>query len=326
MFVAPSFIICVSAAANLLESKKKLAEATMPEFARRPQTRLTAVRAFTFAFGLASVLVTSGCTTVISSAASGMADNLSIAIMDQEDPELVREGIPTFLLLLDSVIVSSPDDPDVLGAAAELYAAYGVAFVDDPERSQTLTAKARDLGERSLCAEDADACDLRRYTFDEYERAIRGLGRKSIDSLYSYSLGSLAYIRAHSGDWMALADLPKIEVALEHLLVLEPGDKAGSVNMYLGILNTLRPPALGGKPEVGQQYFEQAIEFTEGRDLSVKVEYAQGYARLVYNRELHDQLLNDVLASEVKQPGLTLTNSLAKVQAEELLASANDYF
>jgi len=49
-------------------------------------------------------------------------------------------------------------------------------------------------------------------------------------------------------------------------------------------------------------------------------------ARLVYDRELHDQLLNDVLVSELKQPGLTLTNSLAKQQAEELLASAEEYF
>jgi hypothetical protein len=255
-----------------------------------------------------------------------MADNLSTAIMDQEDPELVREGVPTFLLLLDSFIVSSPEDPKVLGSAAELYAAYGVAFVADNERARTLTARARELGERALCADNAKACDLRRYTFEDYERTIQGLGPKAIDSLYSYSIGSLSYIRTHSNDWFALADLPKIEVALAHLLALDSGDKAGQVNMYLGILNTLRPPALGGEPELGQQYFEKAIELTDGKDLSVKVEYAQGYARLVYDRELHDRLLNDVLVSEVKQPGLTLTNSLAKQQAEALLASAEEYF
>jgi hypothetical protein len=32
------------------------------------------------------------------------------------------------------------------------------------------------------------------------------------------------------------------------------------------------------------------------------------------------------MVSEVKQPGLTLTNSLARQQAEELLASADEYF
>jgi hypothetical protein len=326
MFVARSFIICVSAAVNRRESKKKLADLMSRARVGRGLGRLTALRAVVVSWCLAAAAMSSGCTSVISYAASGMADNLSTAIMDQQDPELVREGVPTFLLLLDSVIISAPEDPKVLGAAAELYAAYGVAFVSDPGRAGTLTARARELGERALCADNSDTCDLRRYPFDEYERAIRGLGPKSINALYSYSIGSLAYIRAHSGDWVALADLPKIEVALEHLLALDPGEKAGSINMYLGILNTLRPPALGGEPELGQQYFEKAVELTDGKDLSVKVEYAQGYARLVYNRELHDQLLNDVLGSEVKQPGLTLTNSLAQRQAAELLATAEEYF
>jgi hypothetical protein len=275
---------------------------------------------------IAAAAVLPGCGAVMSSATGGFADNLSTAIMDQEDPELVREGVPTFLLLLDSLVVSSPDDPKVLGAASELYAAYGIAFVTDAERSKTLTAKARTLGERALCAEDADACDLQQLVFEDYEKTIRGLGPETIDALYSYAIGALAYIRAHSSDWIALADLPKVEVALEHLLELDPGEKAGSVNMYLGILNSLRPPALGGEPERGRQYFERAIELTGGKDLSVKVEYAQGYARLVYDRELHDQLLNDVLTSEVKQDGYTLTNSLAIQQAEQLLASADEYF
>jgi hypothetical protein len=268
----------------------------------------------------------SGCATVVSSATSGMADNLSAAIVDQDDPELVREGIPTFLLLLDSMVLSSPDDPDILGATAELYAIYAVAFVGNEERARKLTSRARELGERALCAEDKNTCELRRAPFDEYERIIRGLGPGDTDALYSYSIGSLAYIRAHSGDMVALADLPKVEVALEHLLTLGAGDREGSVNMYLGILNTLRPPALGGEPERGRQYFERAVELTDGKDLSVKVEYAQSYARLVYDRELHDQLLNEVLASEVKQPGYTLVNSLALEQAAELLASADEYF
>lgn len=56
------------------------------------------------------------------------------------------------------------------------------------------------------------------------------------------------------------------------------------------------------------------------------VEYARGYARLVYDRELHDSLLNRVLVADPRQSGYTLLNTLAQRQAAELLASANDYF
>ena len=267
-----------------------------------------------------------GCASIVSSAASGVADDLSEAILDQDDPELVREGVPTLLLLLDSMARTSPDDSDILGAAAELYAAYGTAFVSDEQRARTLTARAREYGVQALCVADSGACDLDGRLFDEYENAIREVEPSAADALYSYCVGSLAYIRAHSGDWIALADLPKIEASLLQLLDIGPEDKMGSVYMYLGILNSLRPPALGGDPERGRLYFDKSSELTGGRDLSVKVEYARGYARLVYDRDLHDRLLNEVLVSDVKQPGLTLSNSLAQQQAQDLLVSADEYF
>ena len=255
-----------------------------------------------------------------------MAENLSAAILDQDDPELVREGMPAFMLLLDSMVRSSPNDPDTLGAAARLYAVYGIAFVDDPERAKTLTARARDYGARALCAQQNSACNLDSLAFEDYEEVVGRLGSRDADALYSYSIGYLAYIRAHSADFTALTGLPKVEFALDRLLTVGAGDDAGAANMYLGILNTLRPPALGGKPEVGREYFETALVLTEGRDLSIKVEYARGYARLIYNRELHDQLLNEVLGAEVKQEGFTLANRLAQQQAKDLLDSADDYF
>jgi hypothetical protein len=100
----------------------------------------------------------------------------------------------------------------------------------------------------------------------------------------------------------------------------------GALHGYLGILNSLRPPALGGRPEVAQAHFERAIELSSGRDLSVKVEYAKRYARLVFDRDLHDRLLREVLAADVDAPGYTLFNTLAKLEAQELLASSQEYF
>lgn len=273
-----------------------------------------------------AAMLLSGCSSIISSATSGMAGDLSASILDQEDPELVREAVPAFLILLDSMVRSSPDNPATLGAAAELYAAYGIAFNDDPERAKVLTRRARDYGRRALCAADSKACGIESELFADYEQAVRSVGVKASPALYSYSVSSLAYIRAHSADFTALSDLPKIEVALTHLLELGDTTDAASVNMYLGILNTLRPPALGGQPEKGREYFEAALRIAGDKDLSIKVEYANGYARLLYERELHDRLLNEVLAAQASQPGYTLMNSLAQEQARELLASADEYF
>lgn len=280
----------------------------------------------TIAALLAGTMLVSGCGVVISRVSANMADNLSTAILNQSDPELVREALPSYLLLLDGFIGPESDNPETLSAAAQLYAAYGAAFVNDAERAATLTQRARDYGVRALCAAEEDTCGLDARTFAEYEAIVAALDEDSRDALYSYSLSSLAWIRANANDFRALAALPKIELALERVMQLEPGGLAPSTCMYLGILNTLRPASLGGKPDEGRDWFLRGIELSEGKDLSIKVEYARSYARLVYDRELHDRLLNEVLEAEVKQPDLTLFNQLARVQALDLLESADNYF
>ena len=267
----------------------------------------------------------SGCASIISSATSGLASNLSDAIVDQDDPELVREATPAYLLLLDSFAKDS-DNATTLGAASQLYAAYGSLFVTDPERAGKLTARARDYGRRALCAADAHACNVDEQGFEAYQQTISAVPDSAAEALYSYCVGTLAYIQAHSSDWVALADLPKAEAALNRLREIAPEERLGDVYKYLGILNTLRPPALGGKPGVGREHFERALQANGDRDLSIRIEYARGYARLVYDRELHDRLLNEVLAADVKQPGYTLFNVMAQQQAKALLESADDYF
>ncbi|HKL64156.1 MAG TPA: TRAP transporter TatT component family protein [Woeseiaceae bacterium] len=274
----------------------------------------------------AVALGSTGCASLVSSAASGFADNLSSAVLNQTDPETVRDGAPAYLLLLDSLVEGSPDDPAVLQAAAELYASYGAVFADDPARAKRLTERARDYGSRSLCIEYRPSCRWDEQGYSAFEDSLGGLKPGDADALFSYALSSLAYIRAHSDDWNSLAELPRMQAVLERLLALDEGEYDAQAYTYLAVLATLRPPSLGGEPELARNYFEKAIELTEGRDLSVKVEYARGYARLLYERELHDRLLNEVLEADPVVPGYTLTNTLAQRDAEALLESADTYF
>lgn len=271
-------------------------------------------------------LLAQGCASLARSAAADFAGNLSAAILNQSDPVLVRDSLPAYLLILDSLAAEPGAGPDVLGAAARLYAAYAVVFVDDPARSASLASRARDYGRRALCAANTGGCDLDGLPLDQFSSRLDRLAPSSADALLAYAVGSLAYLRTHSDDWQALTDLPRVERALERLLAMGAAGQEGTVNTYLGVLNSLRPPALGGQPERGRAYFEKAIEATGGRDLSAKVEYARNYARLVYDRELHDRLLGEVLAADPVAPGLTLFNTLARQQAQDLLATADEYF
>jgi hypothetical protein len=57
-----------------------------------------------------------------------------------------------------------------------------------------------------------------------------------------------------------------------------------------------------------------------------KVLLARRYARLVFDRELHDRLCREVIDADPEAAGLTLVNIVAQEEAKELLESSEDYF
>lgn len=277
------------------------------------------------ALGLAA-LALPGCASLVSNAASGFADNLSSAVLNQDDPEIARAAIPSYMVLIDSLIAGDPDSPAMLTAAATLYASYGAVFADEPVRAKRLTAKARGYGLAAMCQAYDDACAWRDMNYDDFVASLSGVPEKHAELLYTYGFATLAFLRAHSDDWNSLAELPQIEALFGHYLEIAGDDVTAATHTYMGILLTLRPPAMGGKPEEARYHFERAIRLSDGRDLTAKVEFARGYAKLLYERELHDRLLNEVLAADPYADGLTLGNILAKQDAEALLAEADDYF
>ena len=276
-------------------------------------------------FGLI-LLCLSGCASLVSGATNRFADNLSAAVLNQDDPETARAAIPSYMVLIDSLIEGNPENPTLLSSAATLYASYGAVFADDEVRAMRLTRKAREYALKAMCNTYSDSCGWRQMTYDEFVASLDGVGAKHAELLYTYGFATLAYLRAHSDDWNALAELPQVEALFKHYLAISGDQVTAATHTYMGILLTLRPPALGGKPDEAREHFERAIEMTGGRDLTAKVEYARGYAKLLYERELHDRLLLEVLEADPYADGLTLANVLAKEDAAALLAEADEYF
>jgi hypothetical protein len=267
-----------------------------------------------------------GCASFATSASSRLANNLSVAILNQDDPDTVQAGAPAYLLLIDSLIDGDPQNEDLLLAGSKLYGAYAAAFVKEPERAKRLTLKARDYGDRALCIHGAQLCNLMERPYDDFAAAIGTLKIGDVPVLFAGGAAWAGWIQANSSDWNAIASLAKVNAMMARIVELDESYDHGEAHLYLGVIATLLPPALGGKPEEGRVHFERAIELSAGHDLMAKVEYARRYARITYDRQLHDRLLQEVLAADAAAPGLTLSNMLAKRQARELLASADSYF
>lgn len=297
----------------------------------RPTDSSRTVTAHTGAGGIAvlvlvAALALSGCSYFIASATENMARDLSRAILNQDDPKTVQDGAPAYLLLIDGLIQGDPDNVNLLLAGSRLYGSYASVFVEDAQRARRLSTKARDLGARALCRIQPAACGIDQATYDPYVAALAPLTRAEVPALYALGVAWAGWIQVHRDDWNAVADVPKVEATMRRVVELDETYDHGGAHLYLGYLSTLLPPALGGKPERARMHFERAFELSGRRNLAAKVMLAERYARIVFDRPLHDRLLQEVLAADPRAPELTLGNTLAQHQARKLLASADAYF
>ena len=274
----------------------------------------------------ALVMAAAGCASIISSATGGIAEDLSSAMMNQNDPETVRDGAPAYLLMLDALIEGSPNNTDLLLAGASLYGSYASAFVTDETRAKKLAQKSQEYGYRALCQKLKEVCAAVNKPFDEFTPTLVVVEMDGLEVLYGFTAAWAGWIQVNSDDYNAIAEIPKVEAAMDKVVELDDTLDNGFPQVYLGVLDTLLPPSVGGKAQEGKAHFERAIEISGGRNLMAKVMFAESYARLVFDKELHDRLCREVLEADPDVPGLVLSNTLAQEQAEELLAGSDDYF
>lgn len=266
-------------------------------------------------------LLLSGC------AVSKLPDNFSRAMMNQDDPAIIEVGAPSYLLLLDALILTYPEDKKLLLAGSRLYGSYAGGFVKDEKQAKNMADQAMEYARRALCKHKKKSCYMIDGSQDElqYELATN-FKTKDLEVVYSVAIAWLGWIQAHSDDWNAIAQISKVKHTLQWVAKEDAAYDNGMAQVYLGALETLLPPSLGGKPELGRKHFETAIKVSDGHNLMAYVIFAEKYARLMFEHELHDQLLNTALESNPKYEGLTLINRLAQQQAQVLLDESSDYF
>jgi hypothetical protein len=267
-----------------------------------------------------------GCAALTRSATSGFADDLYRGIVNQDDVETVRVGAPAYLIALDGLIEGAPEDRDLLLSGARLYGAYASAFVEEPERAERMWDRALGYARRALCLDLPAVCDAVEGPFDRFADALGRVRRGSVSTLYGFGAAWAGWSQAHSDEMAVVADVPKVEALMERVVALDEDQDHGAAHLYLGVLYTQRPASLGGRPEEGRRHFERAVALSHGRNLMAKVYYARQYARLVFDRDLYVRLLREVVDADPKEPGLTLSNTLAQSQATTLLADADEYF
>ena len=272
------------------------------------------------------MLNVTSCGQLIANAKKDFAEDLSATILEFDDPETIKRGVPAYLILMSSMIKGDPDNPDLLESGAQLYGAYASSFTDTEASKKALADRAFRYASHAICIRDENFCDVKTITYFEFEKRLDSVEKVNAESLFIFVSSWAGYIEANSSDWNAIAELPKVKAGIQCVLEVDETVSNGNAHLYMAVMESILPATLGGKPELAKKHFDRAIELSNGENLMAKVLYAERYARMNFDRELHDKLLREVIESDASTSNQILINTIAKQKAAELLLDADDYF
>lgn len=262
-----------------------------------------------------------------------------LAFGSDEDPELVRQAVPSALKATEALLAAEPRHRGLLLALAGGFTQYAAAFVwmdavesSDPDlaraeklRALRLYLRAKEYGLRGL---ESGHAGFRELLAAEPARAVKGTVRADVPLLYWTGVSGSLAIAASQGDPEALAELPRCEALLRRALELQEDYDAGAVHEYFVAFEGGRPEAMGGSVAGARHHFARAMELSGGKKVSPLVTLAETVAVRRQDRREFLDLLERALAFDARRqaPEYRQANLAAQRRARWLKRRVDDLF
>lgn len=268
------------------------------------------------------------------------SDGISAIYLSENDPELVRESLPTNMKLIELLIHQSPNNPELLTAACQAFTVYAYSFVlRDAEiamdedfssarklysRSGNLLKRAKDYGMKALDASYPGF--IKSYNSDP-KIALSKTNESNISTLYWTAAAWGLFVSVSKDNPAAIIELPNIGHLLERALELDEDYDNGSIHDLMFTYTLNRPDGGSSSLEVAKEHFDRAMDLSEGSRASLYVSYAESISIPNQNKEEFFNLLDQALAVDVNEiPNQRLANILAQERANWLKSRVDELF
>lgn len=304
-------------------------------------------RCISLVVSCAVALLTGGCdlrAILIKAQVDSAAEFTEEKGFEMSDPALVGPVMADGIVMNNAYLYFVPEYEPLLLSAAFSRIAYGVGWLsyeahrlevegkyDEAEkvsaRSGVLFSSALRLAKRVL--------RLRDDGFDEAVEGGQETFRAWVDENFTRKedaevllLCGAAYftVMIESEEGISAAvDLPIGRYLIERSIALDPELNGALGLSILGTFECTLPELMGGRPKLGQEFFERAIKLTERKAHSLLVSLAQRCAVALQDRKMYHSLLMEVIEAG-DEPEYRLPNKLARREAELYLQQADEFF
>ena len=282
------------------------------------------------AFSLLIVFSALGCSmqTMAIRTTGGILEYGVESINEEEDLVIAEQAIMANLKMLEALIKGDPKNKQLLVLAAQGYAGYALAFVEDeyPKKAKMFYKRAQNYGLDVLNQKKAfrNSVDGR---LEDFGAAMKKFNVKDVPALFWTANSWGNWINLSRDSPSAIVQMGKVELMMKRVLELDESYFYGGVHMFYSVYYGGRSKMFGGSPEKARLHFDKFIKISEGKFMIGKVLFAQYYGVQMQDDVLFKKLLNETLETPGDVlPEQRLVNEIAKVKAAALLADMDSFF
>lgn len=283
----------------------------------------------------------SGC-SVQRFAAGKLADTLAASgttYASDDDPELVEAALPFSLKLMESVLASTPDHRELLGATCAGFTQYAWAFVqqdadalalEDTQRAWNGWDRARRLylRARDYCLRGLDAA-LPGFSLALRAAPAAATARATaaeVDLLYWSAASWAGAIALGKDDPGLVADLPVVSALIDRALAVDEDWDRGAIHAFLVTYTMVRPDLPEAREPLARRHYQRALELGAGGSAAPYLAWAESFCVPREDRACFEQSLQAALAVDPDaEPALRLANLVMRRRAAWLLANAEHW-
>ena len=291
------------------------------------------------------LLMGSGCGALRRSAILNLAGVFSDppgsnVLVQDDDPELIRDALPFALKAYEALLASDPRNRDLFRVTAGGFVNYANAFVHeeakrieklDFQRSQYLRRRATKLYLRgrnyALAGLTIDYPDFENKLWEDLQQVLDTLSQKDLPLLFWAAAGWAGAISASVNNMSLVAELPIAEAMMRRAYELDKDFEGGTIHEFFITYEGSRSKAMGGSSKRAREHFDRVVSLTQGKKASPYVSLASSVAVRKQDYKMFKDLLQKALAIDPDAvPEWRLSNILAQEKAQWLLDHSPELF
>jgi predicted anti-sigma-YlaC factor YlaD len=286
---------------------------------------------------LALLAASASCTRIVVNRVGSALNSQGSVFAAEDDPELVREAIPFGVKTLEALLEASPQNENLLLAAASGFTQYAYAFVlqdaqmledsqpakakEKLERAKRLFQRAWRYGFRGM---EARHKGFGKGFATDRTAALSSLGNGDVPLLYWTAAALVAQISISKDDMKLVGRLPEVEALMGKALELDEGWNDGAIHEFYVAYEDGRS---AGSLARARLHYERVLALTQQQKLPPLVSWAEGVAVQQQDRKCFHDLLDQVIAFDADSaPRFRLVNLIAQRRARWLKSRAADLF